>query len=92
MTYYRLKLPNAAHLDAAYDVEWDRDMYYADDHTFIVRLGTLHEPGTYDENGEELTPPTPLEGWHADIVTDNLPEVLEQYIVHPENPKHDIPQ
>lgn len=41
--------------------------------------------GTYDENGDELSPPTYFEGWHVNM-TELLPELAE-FEVFPENPR-----
>ena len=44
----------------------------------------VDQPGTYDEEGNELTPPTYIEGWHVNM-TELLPD-LAQYQVFPEEP------
>lgn len=41
-------------------------------------------PGTYDEEGRELTPPTYQDGWHVNM-TELLPELV-QYQVFPSSP------
>ena len=41
-------------------------------------------PGTYSEEGVEITPPTYVDGWHVNM-TELLPE-LQQYQVFPEQP------
>jgi len=48
-------------------------------------IGTLYTPGTYDDEGNELTPPFPLDGWH---VNSPFPvEGWEQYQVEPSTPR-----
>ena len=47
-------------------------------------IGTIYEPGTYDEEGNEITPPTPLPGYHVNAVV-SIP-AFEPYIIHPETP------
>jgi len=48
-------------------------------------IGTLYTPGTYDDEGNELTPPVPLAGWH---VNSPFPvEGWEQYQVTPTSPR-----
>ena len=48
-------------------------------------VGVIYEPGTYDEDGNELTPPTPLPGWHVNIASDlPVPSSLVPYILDPE--------
>ena len=50
-------------------------------------IGTLYnDDGVYDEEGEEVTAPTPMDGWHVNYLGD-LPEGWETYEVHPEPPK-----
>jgi len=47
-------------------------------------LGTIYEPGTYDEEGNELTPPTPLPGYHVNAVC-SIPAFLP-FIITPTTP------
>ena len=50
-------------------------------------IGTLYnDDGAYDEEGEEVTAPTPMDGWHVNYVGD-LPEGWDAYEVTPEQPK-----
>ena len=50
-------------------------------------IGTLYnDDGVYDEEGEEVTAPTPMDGWHVNYLGD-LPEGWETYEVYPEPPK-----
>ena len=50
-------------------------------------IGTLYnDDGIYDEEGEEVTAPTPMDGWHVNYLGD-LPEGWETYEVKPEPPK-----
>lgn len=47
-------------------------------------IGTITKGGVWDvETGEELVPPTILEGWHANYIGDSIPEVLEPYVLNP---------
>ena len=89
-----LKLRNEATLDAVYppDPEAEPSMYYSADGVFIVKLGTLYnDDAVYDEEGNIITPATPLKGYHADIrLTGELPEALVPFIVTPANPQHRI--
>ena len=39
-----------------------------------------------DEEGEEVTAPTPMDGWHVNYLGD-LPEGWKTYEVYPELPK-----
>lgn len=45
-------------------------------------VGVLYNPGTYDQDGNELTPPTPLPGWHVNY-SGNMPDSLQPYLVSP---------
>ena len=50
-------------------------------------IGTLYnDDAVYDEEGEEVTAPTPMDGWHVNYLGD-LPDGWETYEVHPELPK-----
>lgn len=50
-------------------------------------IGTIVRGGVWDqETGEELVPPTVLEGWHANYAGETLPQELSQYTVTPTNP------
>jgi hypothetical protein len=49
-------------------------------------IGTISQGGQWDdETGEELEPPTVLDGWHVNYIGE-LPEGWDQYLVFPENP------
>ena len=49
----------------------------------------VSEPGTYDDEGQELTPPVIAPGFHANLrCTDEVAvQVPETVIVTPDNPK-----
>lgn len=57
------------------------------DHDFAMDvIGTISEGGIYDlETGEELEPPTILDGWHVNYIG-TLPDGWEQYLVSPASP------
>jgi hypothetical protein len=48
-------------------------------------IGTLYTPGTYDDEGNELTPPVALPGWHVN--SPHPVEGWEQYQVEPSSPR-----
>lgn len=53
----------------------------------LLPVGILSGSGTYDDEGNELTPPTIYEGWHVELQLETaVPQVLEQYIVNPSEP------
>lgn len=50
-------------------------------------IGTIIEGGVYDiETGEELVPPTVLDGWHGNYAGDSLPAGLAAFEVNPATP------
>lgn len=50
-------------------------------------IGTITRGGVYDQvTGEELVPPTVLDGWHGNYAGDVLPDGLSIYLVTPTNP------
>ena len=67
----------------------DNEGYYrqADIGWAFDPIGAIIEGGSWDtETGEELVPPTIIEGWHANYAGDSLPSELEPYIVTPSSP------
>jgi len=50
-------------------------------HTFAIdEIGTIYEGGTYDADGEVITPPVALPGWHVNYAGEP-PEAWDQYLV-----------
>lgn len=47
-------------------------------------IGTIYEPGTYDAEGNELTPPVAIPGWHVN--TQHPVEGWDAYKVEPATP------
>jgi hypothetical protein len=43
-------------------------------------IGTIYEGGTYDEQGEVITPPVALDGWHVNAAG-IAPEAWDAYLV-----------
>ena len=48
-------------------------------------VGVIFQPGTYDEEGEEITPPVPLPGWHINFAGPYA-NGLEAYKIEPNSP------
>lgn len=46
-------------------------------------IGPLYNPGQYDAEGNEISPPVLLPGWHVNITPDDLTPELEPYVVTP---------
>ena len=56
-------------------------------HTHAIdEIGTIYEGGTYDAEGEVITPPVALTGWHVNAAG-IAPEAWEEFLVTPQNPK-----
>ena len=49
-------------------------------------IGTIYEPPTYDEEGNELTPPIPIPGFHINFAGPYA-NGLEAYRITPKTPK-----
>ena len=56
----------------------------------IVEIGVIIKPATFDENANQLTPETIVEGWHVDILANSIIEELRPYCLDhaPANPQH----
>ncbi len=54
------------------------------DHALDV-IGTISRGGEWDEEGNVITLPTLLDGWHVNY-SGELPEGWEEFVVEPENP------
>jgi len=53
----------------------------------IVELGLIVDvEGTYDDEGEELTAPVFVDGYHFDVMSEN--EIDFENTIEPENPRH----
>jgi hypothetical protein len=50
-------------------------------HTFAIdEIGIIYEGGTYDAEGEVITPPVALAGWHMNYAGEP-PEAWDQHLV-----------
>lgn len=94
MTVYFLKFPDEATAQAALEEAGiyvpeigGNPGYYrqADIGWAFDPIGTITKGGVWDqETGEELVPPTVLDGWHANYSNDNeLSESLADYVLDP---------
>jgi hypothetical protein len=55
-------------------------------HTHAIdEIGIIYEGGTYDAEGEVITPPTALDGWHVNYQGE-LPDGWDEFAVYPANP------
>ena len=68
--------------------ELDGELLYANGIHAVVEVGLItDQEATFDEQGNLLTEPTYIEGYHFDIMTDNVIDFGENEIF-PNNPKH----
>ena len=68
--------------------EIEDEMLYADGIDAVVEVGLIiNEEATFDEQGNMLTEPTYREGYHFDIMTDNVIDFGANE-TFPNNPKH----
>ena len=81
--------PEGYYVDQEVDVETKQvtPAYYktADLGWAMDVVGTIYEPGTYDDEGEEITPPVPLPGWHVNFAGPYA-NGLEAYKIEPNSP------
>jgi hypothetical protein len=55
-------------------------------HGFAIdEVGTIYEGGTFNEQGEIVTPFVVLDGWHVNTVGFN-PETWQEYKLNPKTP------
>ena len=57
---------------------------YTNDHAIDV-IGVITRGGEWDDEGNVITPPEVLDGWHLNYVG-NLPDGWEEFLVEPTNP------
>ena len=57
--------------------------YYTHDWA-VDDVGVIYnDDGVYSDDGEVITPPTPMDGWHVNYKAATLPSDLEAYVVTP---------
>jgi hypothetical protein len=74
-----------AALDTAGLLTEDGDPITASHTHALDVIGAISIGGEYDEEGEVITPPTLLDGWHLNYIG-KLPDGWEDYVVRPEQP------
>jgi len=68
-------------LAAAEGLVTEDDELITDSHTFAIdEIGTLYEGGTYNADGEVITPPVALAGWHVNYAGEP-PEAWDPYLI-----------
>jgi hypothetical protein len=84
---HRLKFPDQSTFATAINTLYPLD---EEGHRLIPSGQVLVEIGIiYERTDDPEITPEPLDGYHADIVGE-LPENLEQYVVHPKHPQHTV--
>ncbi len=74
-----------AALEAAGLLTEDGDPITASHQHALDVIGTISRGGEWDEEGNVITPPEVLDGWHVNYVGE-VPDGWEQYAVSPEQP------
>ena len=79
---HKLKLQNAAAWQALQVVtidEQDQQAAWLSKAMTIVEVGTITKPATFDEEGKEITPEQIVEGWHVDVLSNEIIDELREY-------------
>ena len=88
MTHY-IRFPDwetgMAALDAAGFLNENGSFITASHTHSLDVIGTITRGGEWDEEGNVITPPEVLDGWHVNYVG-NLPDGWEEYVVYPQQP------
>lgn len=51
-------------------------------------IGLIYEGGEYDDEGNVITPPVAIPGWHVNLPGPDVPEGWEPYVIPtPSNPR-----
>jgi hypothetical protein len=79
------KATGMAALEAAGLLTEDGDPITASHTHALDVIGTISIGGEYDDEGEVITPPTLLDGWHINYIGE-LPDGWDAYVVSPEQP------
>jgi hypothetical protein len=69
-------------LAAAEGLLTEDDELITNSHTHAIdEIGVISKGGEYDAEGEVITPPTVLTGWHVNTTGDLAPEAWDRYLV-----------
>ena len=72
-------------IPAVYEDNWSWN-YYTHDWAVDVVGVIYNDNAVYSDEGELITPPTPMDGWHVNYKAATLPSELEAYVVTPNSP------
>ena len=84
-TFLRFPDESTAKVELACYVDTEGNWITASHTHALDPVGVIITPGTYDIEGNELTAPVPLAGWHVNLIG-ALPDAAVQYIVTPVTP------
>ena len=86
-TFFRFpdKATGMAALEAAGLLTEDGSFITASHHHALDVIGTITRGGEWDEDGNVITPPTVLDGWHVNY-RGEVPDGWDVYAVWPEQP------
>ena len=88
MTHF-IRFPDAdtgrAALDAAGLLSEDGEYITASHNHALDVIGIISRGGEWDEDGNVITAPTVLDGWHINYIGE-LPDGWEEFVVTPANP------
>ena len=73
-------------IPAVYEDNWSWKKFYTHDWAIDVVGVIYNDDGVYSDEGEVITPPTPMDGWHVNYKAATLPSELEAYEVTPNSP------
>jgi hypothetical protein len=73
-------------IPAVYEDNWSWKKFYTHDWAIDVVGVIYNDDGVYSDDGEVITPPTPMDGWHVNYKAATLPSELEAYVVTPNSP------
>ena len=73
-------------IPAVYEDNWSWKKFYTHDWAIDVVGVIYNDDGVYSDEGEVITPPTPMDGWHVNYKAATLPSDLEAYVVTPNSP------
>jgi hypothetical protein len=72
-------------LDDAGLLDGDLQFITASHNHALDVIGTITRSGEWDEDGNVITAPTVLDGWHINYIGE-LPDGWEEFVVTPANP------
>jgi hypothetical protein len=84
-TYLRFPDEPTAKTALACYVDSDGNWITASHEHALDPVGTIWTPGTVDAQGNQLTAPVALQGWHVNLIG-AVPSSAAQYVIDPASP------